>query len=107
MSRPRHSRAGAFAAGFVAALGLAAGVAGADEIVVDVTAPPGSGPTAFVITCDGAVRRDVTPTRLTFPGPSLDCEIRAEGPLEVVGRAGASSVARLRTSGGTLRLRLR
>jgi len=103
MPRPRRHHAGALAA----ATALAAGTAGAGDIVVDVTTPPGSAPTAFVITCDGTVRHAETPTRLTFPGPSLACEIRADGPLEVVGRAGTTSVARLRTSGGTLRLHLR
>ena len=84
-----------------------AGAAGADDILVELTAPAGRGPTAFVLACNGATARDVTPARLSFAGPRLDCEIRAEGPLEVVARSGTGNVARSATSGGVVRLQLR
>lgn len=94
-----------------AAVGLctvvAAGSAPAGDILVEVTAPAGAGPTAFVLACNGAVARHVTPARLSLPGPALDCEVRAEGPLEIVARSGQGSTARSRTSGGVVRLHVR
>jgi hypothetical protein len=105
--RSSRHRARAFSCALTAAFAAANGAARADEILVEITAPDGAGPTAFVLACNGATARDVTPARLTFQGAALDCEIRAEGPLEVVARSGTGSVARSRTSGGVVHLRLR
>ena len=79
----------------------------AGDVLVEITAPADRGPTAFVLVCDGALTRDVTPARLGFAGPALDCALRADGPLAVVARSDGGSVARSRTSGGLVRFSLR
>ncbi len=105
--RSHRHRSRAFACAVTAALAAGGGPARAEQIVVEITAPAGGSPTAFVIRCDASVRHEVTPARLTFEGGALDCEIRAEGPLEVVARSSAGNTARSATSGGFMRLRLR
>ncbi|MGF1562084.1 MAG: hypothetical protein ACFB3T_07885 [Geminicoccaceae bacterium] len=85
----------------------------AADITLELSAP-GNAPTGFTMSCaltrgDGTeqiFQDGVTPARVTFAARTVTCEIRAEGPLEVIGTSASGNTTRTRTSGGVVRLSL-